>query len=922
MKLRSHLVLLIVVAIIPAVAVSAVALYFFAAQTKTTVETSLVDTARALSLAVERDVRSTVSALHVLAGSADLKRGDLRAFHEHAAPVLRAWPAWDNLVVLDLAGQELVDPSVRFGAPLPKIHAPRLSDSAMRAGFAVSEVGTGPVTSAATIAVQVPVSIDGEIRYMLAASLRTDALADLLTEQRVPAGTVGTLVDRNKIVLARTGGGERAVGQPAPSDLADNVSEMAEGHFSTVRGEGQPVFVAFSTSPVTGWTIALSTPRDALSQPFESSLKLFGGGALLVISLGVVVALMLSRRVSSSLRSLASAAAAMNSGAPVRVPRSRVQEVKAIGEALLAVHRERERSEEHRALLLADAEHRRRAAESLNDVKALVSESLEPESVAQAVVNAMARLLGAPMVVLYRTDPDSSDLVLVSEVGAPERRGWHIPRATGTVAMALETGTPVQSADVLTDPRITLEDRLRADIERSQYRAAFAVPLMVRGTAIGSLMVGDGIGRIYADEEIDLAQTFAHHAAIAMNNARLYQELRAAYDKLSVAQQQLLQAQKMEAVGRLAGGIAHDFNNLITVISGRSVMLMRELGPDHPSRRKIEIIQSTADRAADITRQLLAFSRKQLLAPKRLNVNEQVRAMLPVLERLLGEDITVTFLPDVDSGTVLADPAQIDQVLVNLLVNARDAMPRGGRIELVTANVSLTRDDLGAESEAVPGPYVMLSVQDTGEGMDAATLERIFEPFFTTKAMNRGTGLGLATVYGIIKQSGGQIVVDSQVGLGTTFRIYLPSVAADVRPDAPGPNGIAAGGRETILIVEDEPDVSEFARDALVLYGYTVLSATSPNEALAIARRHRDDIDVVLTDVVMPGMSGRELANRIAEICPRARVAYMSGYTEDAIVRRGVHSAEIPFIAKPFTADSLAHHLRTVLDGEPVAAGR
>jgi len=206
--------------------------------------------------------------------------------------------------------------------------------------------------------------------------------------------------------------------------------------------------------------------------------------------------------------------------------------------------------------------------------------------------------------------------------------------------------------------------------------------------------------------------------------------------------------------------------------------------------------------------------------------------------------------------------------------------------------------------------------------MDAATLERIFEPFFTTKAMNRGTGLGLATVYGIIKQSGGHIVVDSHVGRGTTFRIYLPSVAADVRPAAPGPNGSAAGGRETILIVEDEPDVSEFASDALVLYGYTVLSATSPNEALAIARRHRDDIDVVLTDVVMPGMSGRELATRIAEICPRARVAYMSGYTEDAIVRRGVHSAEIPFIAKPFTADSLAHHLRTVLDGEPVAAGR
>jgi len=351
-------------------------------------------------------------------------------------------------------------------------------------------------------------------------------------------------------------------------------------------------------------------------------------------------------------------------------------------------------------------------------------------------------------------------------------------------------------------------------------------------------------------------------------------------------------------------------------------MLLRELGPDHPACRKIEIIQNTAERAADITRQLLAFSRKQLLAPKRLNVNEQVRAMLPVLERLLGEDITVTFLPDADAGTVMADPAQIDQVLVNLLVNARDAMPHGGRIELATASVLLSRADLGEESDAMPGPYVRLSVQDTGEGMDATTLERIFEPFFTTKAMNRGTGLGLATVYGIIKQSGGHIAVQSRMGTGTTFHIYLPTVVDDAHTEMAAAMECAAGGRETILIVEDEPDVRDFARDALVQYGYTVLSASSPKEALTLAHRHCDDIDVVLTDVVMPGMSGPELADRIGAICPRARVAYMSGYTEDAIVRRGVHSAEISFIAKPFTVDGLAHHLRTVLDAEAVPAGR
>ena len=381
-------------------------------------------------------------------------------------------------------------------------------------------------------------------------------------------------------------------------------------------------------------------------------------------------------------------------------------------------------------------------------------------------------------------------------------------------------------------------------------------------------------------------------------------------------EEQLRQAQKIEAVGRLAGGVAHDFNNLLNVITGYGQMLFRRLS-DGPEREKTRAILQAADRAAGLTRQLLAFSRKQVLEPKVLDLNAVVGGMDEMLRRLIGEDIELQteLLPLL--GRTRADPGQIEQVLMNLVVNARDAMPTGGRVTLETANAemdeSYVRDHLGAR----PGRYVMLAVRDTGLGMDAETQKHIFEPFFTTKEKGKGTGLGLATVYGIVKQSEGYIWVDSAPGAGTTVRVFLPWVEAEPAAEGPKrpvvPEELPPRGTETVLLVEDEEMVRRMTREVLEGAGYRVLEAASGFEALRVSASHTGRLDLVLTDVVMPGMSGRELAERLAPVRPGMKVLYMSGHTDDAIFHHGVTQAGTGFLQKPFTPDALERRVRDLL---------
>jgi PAS domain S-box-containing protein len=381
---------------------------------------------------------------------------------------------------------------------------------------------------------------------------------------------------------------------------------------------------------------------------------------------------------------------------------------------------------------------------------------------------------------------------------------------------------------------------------------------------------------------------------------------------------QLRQAQKMEAVGRLAGGVAHDFNNLLTVITGRSQLLLLKLPPESPLRRDVELVEETAHRASALTRQLLAFSRKQMVQPRVVDLNEVVRSMETMLGRLIGEDIALTTRLDQAAGCVRADPAQLEQMIVNLVVNARDAMPLGGRLTLET---SYTRIDEGFARQHVglrPGPYVRLVVRDTGVGMDGLIKAHLFEPFFTTKGPGKGTGLGLATVYGIVTQCGGAIRVESEPGQGATFTIELPRVDAPAdRPGDAGAAGAAPHGSETVLLVEDEPEVRGLARDILRQQGYTVLEATDGDDALRVGREHRGPIHLLVTDVVMPQMGGRQLADRLQEGRRETKVLYVSGYTDDAILHQGVSETGTAFLAKPFTAAALAHKVRQVLDAAP-----
>jgi signal transduction histidine kinase/ActR/RegA family two-component response regulator len=390
-----------------------------------------------------------------------------------------------------------------------------------------------------------------------------------------------------------------------------------------------------------------------------------------------------------------------------------------------------------------------------------------------------------------------------------------------------------------------------------------------------------------------------------------------AQEALRQSEEQLRQSQKMEAIGRLAGGVAHDFNNLLTAITGYSQILLMRLGADHPMRGAVENIRKASDRAAQLTRQLLAFSRKQMLEPKILDLNALVASVEGMLRRLIGENIQLVSDPAPALGRVKADPGQIEQVLFNLVVNARDAMPQGGRITLRTANLVLLPGDPRVESGLAAGEYVVLVVSDTGTGMDAETQTRIFEPFFTTKEKGKGTGLGLSTVYGIVSQSGGHIGVESARGKGASFTILLPRVEGAVEPavTAPAEAGIGPRGAETVLLVEDEDIVRSLAADALRMHGYTVLEAAHVGDALAICRHHDGRIDLVLTDVVMPELNGKELFERLLAIRADLKVLYMSGYAESGIVHDGMLDPGTAFLPKPFTPESLAAKIREVLEG-------
>jgi two-component system, cell cycle sensor histidine kinase and response regulator CckA len=447
--------------------------------------------------------------------------------------------------------------------------------------------------------------------------------------------------------------------------------------------------------------------------------------------------------------------------------------------------------------------------------------------------------------------------------------------------------------DVFVDPRE--HSRLIEEFRRTGRMDGFEVRWKRKdGSAITVRISGRAVAS--ADEPADVLEAIAEDIT-----------------ERRVLEDQFRQAQKMEAVGRLAGGIAHDFNNLLMVISGYTEVLLSQLDPSHPLHLKAQSIQQASDRATTLTRQLLAFSRKQLLELKVVDVNAIVADMERLLRPLIGENIDLSTRLAADVGCTRADAGQLEQVIMNLVVNAKDAMPNGGKIVIRTDIANLDESYRREHTFIKPGPYVMIAVRDTGHGMDRDTQARIFEPFFTTKEKGKGTGLGLSTVYGIIKQSGGYIFVQSEVGRGTSFTIYLPRVdePSEVHGVTPA-SAATSGGSETVLLVEDEESVRQLVRETLETRGYRVLEAENGQTALATAQRFQENIDLLITDVVMPGMSGHELVQQLLKLRPEVKVLYLSGYTEDAFAAEGAPENKA-FLQKPFTLQNLSRKVREVL---------
>ncbi|MGQ0645433.1 MAG: response regulator [Elusimicrobiota bacterium] len=515
---------------------------------------------------------------------------------------------------------------------------------------------------------------------------------------------------------------------------------------------------------------------------------------------------------------------------------------------------------------------------------------------------------------LVEDSEDDADLVL-REL---ERSGYLVQHERVQTAAEMEAALDRRDWDViLSDFRLPQFDGLQA--LAVLQKTELDIPFIILSGTIGEETAVEAMRKGVSDYILKgNLKRLAPAIERERREARERRKRRQAEEALRQSEIRLLQAQKMEAVGRLAGGVAHDFNNLLTAVLGYTDLALYALKPEDPLSKDMEEIKKCAQRAAVLTRQLLAFGRQQVLLPKVVDLNAVIQDLSKMIKRLIPENIAVVPVLAADLGRIKADRGQLEQIIVNLAANARDAMPGGGRLTIETANARLDGETSAAYPEVKEGPYVMLAVRDTGSGMDSETRKRIFEPFFTTKPAGRGAGLGLATVYGIIKQSGGHIFVDSEVGSGTAFRIYFPLVEAreeaGPRAEEAPPAVRSFRGSETVLVVEDEESVRELTRRVLAQNGYRVLDAPNAGEALLVCEKHRGPVDIMLTDIVLPRMSGRELADRLAPLHPEMRVLYMTGYTDPAVIQEEVLDHGKPLILKPFEPETLLKKMREALE--------
>jgi signal transduction histidine kinase/CheY-like chemotaxis protein len=890
-SIRIQLASLVVACVLPVWIAAGFLVYYNYQSRRALTEQRMLETSRALTLVVDRELANMQANVNDLATSTPLVSGDLHAFYLRTQVVLKAQPGAD-IVLSDATGQELVNTFRPFGALLPK----RGSLEGVRQVYAtgrpvIANVYKGAATESLHVSVDVPVFRDGQVVYDLAVAVPLDRFAAVLSQQHLPPEWVGSIFDKNRTLVARTRLAREFVGRSIGPSLARQMNGT-EGSAEVVNLEGIPMFDSYSRSATSGWTVVIGVPKAIMMAEIWRWLAWTIGCTALLSLTGIGLALLLAQRIAGSIQGLIAPALALGRGEPVATGQLDLAETNEVGESLLkASHLIQQRAAERER-----AQDVRREAEELKRFNAELELS---EADARAWATELAAIMDAvPAVTFIAHDPECQRMT--SNRAAYEL--LRMPPGTDASKSALH-GAGSSNYRLLRNGRELSPDEMPVhwaaatgrEIRDSEYTISF----------------GDGSSRCILGNAVPLFNE-AGRVRGAVGAFIDITERKREEDKNRALEQQLRQAQKMEAVGRLAGGIAHDFNNLLMVIQSYTEMLQDSLPAHNPLRKNTREIMKAAERAAALTGQMLAFSRKQIVAPVVLDLNAVIDETAKMLTRLIGEDIEFR----VDSADSLwaieADPDQIAQVLMNLCVNSRDALPQGGTLTIATGNVAVGEDRVAGHPCVSPGDYVSLSVTDTGTGISEQVQERIFEPFFTTKEVGKGTGLGLAMVYGMVEQSGGYVWVDSKLGMGTCFTIYLPRAKAPIAPEISAKAEARPRGAGILLIVEDEEALREAMCDYLRSLGYTVFAASSGQEALALASQ-QGHIDLLITDVVMPKMSGRELSQMLGSLRRDLKTIHMSGYTDDAVLRHGIQELGATFLQKPFSLGTLARKVHDTL---------
>ncbi|MFZ1983280.1 MAG: PAS domain S-box protein [Desulfatitalea sp.] len=917
------------------------------------------DLAHNVAAAIDHHLAARIAGLQMLAASPlvdDPPR--LSEFYREAQGSRESFGS--HIVLADTAMQMLLNTRVPFGESLPKLPTPKghaAAPEVLATGRpSVGDMFHGPIAKEPLIAIAVPVARAGQTRYLLLSTIEARQFQQRLDQVALPPGWILTLRD----------GRDEVIAQRAPPESAGRSAEgSAQGHFFTVP------------SAVAHWSVALGIPLAIYHGPLVTVAAALAVAILIVTLISVLGGRVAARRLGRAVKSLAQtppAPAGRPRIAEIETVGHMLADAAVAREKAEAMRREAESALRNQELLLREMGRiakiggwefdpttgRGTWTEEVARIHDL--DPADETSLAQGMAfyqgDSHAKIEKAVMEAIERAIPYDLELELVT---AKDVHKWvhTIGRPVVENARVVQVRGSFQDITKLKQAELALRDseyKFRMIVENSRdiiYTLSVQGELLFVSPAISHLLGYDAaelIGRpfqsiLHPEDVAACEEAFqrsiregvrvpgfeyrVRHAGGewrwhnstggAVNDARgnllHFQGVARDITEQRKLEEQLRQAQKMESVGRLAGGVAHDYNNMLSVILGYTELALARVPSAEPLHADLKEIFNAARRSADITRQLLAFARRQTIAPEVLDLNASVESLLKMLRRLIGEDIDLAWLPGSGLWPVRMDPSQLDQILANLCVNARDAISDIGKIIIETQNSPLDEAYCAEHAGFSPGHYVLLMVSDDGHGMDKKVLDHLFEPFFTTKEVGKGTGLGLATVYGIVKQNNGFINVYSEPGKGSTFRVYLPRYTGQA-VDAPKAKAgeIPKGRGETVLVVEDEEAILKLAKKILEGMGYRVLTAIGPGDAIGLAGRHDGAIHLLITDVVMPGMNGRELAERLRAIHPELKCLFMSGYTAELIAHRGVLHQGVHFLQKPFSTHELAHKVREVLD--------